>query len=253
MLPIEKLPEHQALVDYKNETTSRNEIPTYSGFTAYKQERDDAGTRIPRNETPFYLLREQLLEEQKYLCAYCGQKILMVENEYGNAQMKTEHFNPQNGTPENDLDYQNLLACCLGNDKKKGENHCDSMKGDGKLLAITNPSTWQFRDTDIIYSIKIRSEEVLLFSSNDNKNKDLTGKSNGCLNLNHDSLRKERFSVYKNEIQRKLGSDIRQWKPEQVESLISHYSDLSDGQYKAFKDFVIWILEEWINKHDSTL
>lgn len=252
MLPIEKLPEPQALLDYKKEKTDMEESPTYEGFTVYGQERDETGNRIPRNETPFYKLREQLLKEQKYVCAYCGQKVLMVENEHGKAQMKTEHFVPQDGTVENDLKYQNLLSCCLGNDNRKGENHCDSMKGDRPLLSITNPSTWSFRDKDILYSVKNESQEVLLFSSNGAKDKGLTGRTKGCLNLNHDLLKTDRFSIFKNVIKKQLGEDKSKWEPNQVEDLILKYADTSDGHHKKFKDFVLWLLEDWIKKNGIT-
>jgi uncharacterized protein (TIGR02646 family) len=252
MLPIEKLPESQALLEYKNEKTKMGEYPTYDGFTAYGRELDEAGIGIPRNETPFYKLREQLLKEQKYVCAYCGQKVQIVENEHGKAQMKTEHFVPQDGTVENDLNYQNLLGCCLGNDNKKGENHCDSMKGDGHFLSITNPSTWHYRDEEIFYSVKNESQEVLLFSSNESKDKELTGRKKGCLNLNHDRLKSDRFSVFKNVIKKQLGEDKSTWKLNQVEDLITEYADSSDGYHKEFKDFVLWLLEDWIKKNGAT-
>jgi uncharacterized protein (TIGR02646 family) len=246
MLPIEKLPEPQGLLDYKREMSD----PSYDGFTAFRQERDDAGNRrIPRDETPFYKLREQLLREQKFVCSYCGQKVLLVENEYGKAQMKTEHFLPQDGTSENDLNYQNLLGCCLGNDNKKGKNHCDSMKSDGVLVQITNPATRQNRDEDIIYKVNNASEEVQLDTSNDNKRKELIGDTKGCLNLNHDYLRKERFSIYKNVIKRRLGEDLTRWGFYEVQRLISDYDDSSDGHHKPFKDFVLWYLMDWLSKN----
>lgn len=134
MLPIEKLPEPQDLLDYKRESSA----PTYDGFTAFRQERDDAGNRIPRNETPFYKLREQLLRDTK-----------------------------------------------------------------------------------------------------------------GCLNLNHDYLRKERFSIFKNVIKRRLGEDQTQWNFQEVQRLISDYDDSSDGHHKAFKDFVTWYLRDWLVKNQS--
>lgn len=247
MLPIEKLPEPQDLLDYKRESSA----PTYDGFTVFRQERDDAGNRIPRNEAPFYKLREQLLREQKFVCAYCGQKVLQVENEHGKAQMKTEHFLPQNGEAGNDLNYQNLLGCCLGNDNKKGKNHCDSMKGDKVLQQITNPAAMQCRDEDIIYKVNNASEEVQLDTSNDNKRKALVGDTKGCLNLNHDYLRKERFSIFKNVIKRRLGEDQAQWNFQEVQRLISDYDDSSDGHHKAFKDFVTWYLRNWLVRNQS--
>jgi uncharacterized protein (TIGR02646 family) len=95
MLPINKLPEPQSLRNYK---LRRGNSASYSGFKGGK----------------FLELREQLLKEQKYVCAYCGQKLLVVFVELNgkeNQKMKTEHFVPQNGNVDNDLNYQNLLGC----------------------------------------------------------------------------------------------------------------------------------------------
>jgi uncharacterized protein (TIGR02646 family) len=125
MLPISKLPEPQGLRNYKIAPEKLIKSP-YDDFCY--------------NETRFFELRDQLLREQKYVCAYCGQKLLIVENENGKPQMKTEHFTPQNETIANDLDYQNLLGCCLGGQDKAGIGYCDSQKGYKPLNYIQNPS-----------------------------------------------------------------------------------------------------------------
>ena len=165
--------------------------------------------------------------------------------------MKTEHFSPQDNTPENDLGYQNLLACCLGWDNKKGKGHCDSWKGEYHLEKVANPATIINRDEEIIYSVKTHLEEVLLLCSDEDKQNELTGGGKGTLNLNHDDLRRRRFDVYKNEIQKKLGSNSEEWIYQDVKNIRDNYSSLAEGRrHRAFKDFVLWYLDKWLSEHE---
>jgi uncharacterized protein (TIGR02646 family) len=56
-------------------------------------------------------LRESLVNEQRWICCYCMQRI------YPNLEnMKIEHNKSQspNKFPEKQLDYGNLLGACLG-------------------------------------------------------------------------------------------------------------------------------------------
>ena len=67
-------------------------------------------------------LRNSLLAEQGHLCAYCMRRIC---NEH---DVKIEHWSPRNS--ENELDYNNLLAVCYGNQgSPKEEQTCDTRKG----------------------------------------------------------------------------------------------------------------------------
>lgn len=229
MLPISKLPEPPRLRKYKSDHRA---VASYDDFTRFKVE--------------FLELRQQLLKEQKYICAYCGQEILSVENENGVAQIKTEHFNPQDKTAVNDLNYTNLLACCLGNQHAKGENYCDSKKGEDPLNYLKNPSAINVRDRDILYKVNLRQGkegqgEVLVLSRNDSKDREL----NEVLNLNHDYLKSRRFQKWKNEVQNKLGED---WTVSRVEEVRSAYVQLSNGCHKEFKDFILWYLDNWLQK-----
>ena len=52
-------------------------------------------------------LKNALLKEQGYLCAYCMKKISLQE-------AQVEHFLPQATYPEEDLKYMNMLAVCKG-------------------------------------------------------------------------------------------------------------------------------------------
>jgi len=251
MLPIAKLPDPEGLIRYKRQMSETGEKQTYVDFTNFEKGRNEHGERIPSDQTAFYQLRAQLLKEQKYLCAYCGQEIPTVENDNNVPQMKTEHFSPQNDNPDNDLNYQNLLACCLGNDRQKGENHCDSMKANGLLIHIANPATIQHRDIEIVYNIRIRQEEVVVDSTNQDKSSELTGKKEGCLNLNHDFLRKGRFSVWKNVMRKRLGDDPNLWNADAVKEIINEYSSAETERSPKFKDFILWYLKDWLSNRVS--
>jgi len=48
--------------------------------------------------------------------------------------MKIEHWHSQSGHPQEQLDYTNLLASCMGNDGRyNAERYCDSSKGEREL------------------------------------------------------------------------------------------------------------------------
>ena len=69
-------------------------------------------------------LKDSLLKEQGYLCAYCMARI-------DKDHMKVEHFKPQSLYLQDIFAYGNLLACCLG--KTQEESHCDTSKGNAEI------------------------------------------------------------------------------------------------------------------------
>ncbi len=70
-------------------------------------------------------LRESLLEEQGYICAYCMCRI-------GESNSKIEHIKSKSPEkfPELSLSYSNMIICCMGGEGSKGEKHCDTSKED---------------------------------------------------------------------------------------------------------------------------
>ena len=77
-------------------------------------------------------LKDSLLKEQGYLCAYCMARI-------DKDHMKVEHFKPRSRYPRLKFSYKNLLACCLG--KTQEESHCDTSKGSDEIrLSPLSPS-----------------------------------------------------------------------------------------------------------------
>ena len=82
-------------------------------------------------------IRQCLLEEQHYLCAYC---MSAIENK--ELHMSIEHFVPLSKCKEKVLDYQNYLGVCKGGaDLPRNRSKCiccDASKGNQELQCI-NP------------------------------------------------------------------------------------------------------------------
>lgn len=74
-------------------------------------------------------LRQALVSEQRGICCYCMGRI-----RNGPLSMKIEHWRCQNGYPDEQLTYRNLLGACLGgNGQPLHLQHCDTRKGDQAL------------------------------------------------------------------------------------------------------------------------
>jgi uncharacterized protein (TIGR02646 family) len=91
------------------------------------QPKQETGVEEPDSYTKMQL-REDLLHEQGFLCAYCTQRI---ENSY---KTKIDHFQPKETPHYHHLvfAYSNLLACCDGGERdsfKPRELYCDTKKG----------------------------------------------------------------------------------------------------------------------------
>ena len=87
-------------------------------------------------------IRASLLEEQGHICAYCMVRITV-------RTMKVEHWACQADNSRLQLDYSNLLGCCMGSEgEKKANQTCDSRKGNSALKF--NPSRQQDRVNTII-------------------------------------------------------------------------------------------------------
>lgn len=84
-----------------------------------------------------YEIRESLLKEQHYLCAYC---MSVIENR--ELHMSIEHLVPLSKCKEKVLDYQNYLGVCKGGaDLPRNRSKCiccDASKGNVELQCV-NP------------------------------------------------------------------------------------------------------------------
>jgi hypothetical protein len=149
------------------------------------------------------LLRVSLLEEQKYLCAYCMQRIYDNPLKTSIEHWKTrQDYNKEvtdclekqdligaRKASEGSLDYQNLIAVCEG--KTLGDPeclfHCDTKRGEKNPKLTVNPT-----DKRTVHLIKY-AKNGTMYSEDTNIDKDLKAH----LNLNHLQLIDNRSKLYK--------------------------------------------------------
>lgn len=132
---------------------------TQVGITSYEELSTDTKNAV----------RQSLLEEQGYLCAYCMKRI-SIEN------TNIEHYDPQSCYNGTDMLYSNMLGVCDGgqNNFGKGQSRltCDKQRGN-------KPLTVDPLDINTINQIKYRKNGII-YSDNSDINTDL----NSTLNLN---------------------------------------------------------------------
>lgn len=143
----------------KNETTGCKRVLQYA--VSSKEEYRDISSKDKD------IIKQSLLMEQGYLCAYCMRSLDNINN------VKIEHIAPQSIYPEKSLSYKNMLAVCDGNEGSPYSfQTCDTHKRDCEIKA--DPTESSVIDT-IYYNT---SGEIL--SSDSRINDDL----NNVLNLN---------------------------------------------------------------------
>ncbi|MGZ8215986.1 retron system putative HNH endonuclease [Methylomagnum sp.] len=160
MRAISKRQEPKALEEYRCKPDAVYDGPL---FTAVKQ-----------------AIREQLLREQGYLCAYCMRRI-------SDQQMKVEHWHCQDNYPDEQLDYQNMLGACLGHEGEPyTQQTCDTRKGNKELKY--NPANVSHRIENHIQHLgngKVQSDDS-----------EFDRQLNEVLNLNQSRLVKNRQAVW---------------------------------------------------------
>jgi uncharacterized protein (TIGR02646 family) len=119
MRSIQKRTEPRSLTEHRS-----------SPFATYDNYKDKDG------------LRKALVNEQRGLCCYCLGRIRPDRS-----AMKIEHWHAQSQHPDEQLDYRNLLAACLGKTRELVE-HCDTMRADEPLAK--NPANPLHRVEDLI-------------------------------------------------------------------------------------------------------
>ena len=166
-------------------------------------------------------LKDSLLKEQGYLCAYCMARI-------DKDHMKVEHFNPRCHYPDDIFTYGNLLACCQG--KTQGESHCDTSKGDAEIKL--SPLEFSCVDT-----LSYESGTGAIKSSNEAYNKDLK-----TLKLNAHIIKENRHEVLQGVIKALI--DVG-FKGRAIRCLLTHWTAADkDGKRKPYCGIVIYYLKK---------
>lgn len=152
-------------------------------------------------------IRASLLTEQGHLCAYCMVRITA-------STMKVEHWACQADNPLLQLDYSNLLGCCMGYEGEKLVNQtCDSQKGNQTLKF--NPSRRQHRVNALI---RYGGQGKI-----DSTDGEFATQINNVLNLNKVRLVQNRFSVLES-VRAKLSHKNGNRTKAEIKRLLDEYS-----------------------------
>lgn len=189
-------------------------------LTTYKKTLNSSFDNMPSDVKSE--LRDSLVSEQGYICAYCMKRIEK------SSDIKIEHYEARDS--ENELSYKNLLAVCKGNEGfPKERQTCDTRKGNEKLHI--NPQ----KVGDILTIFFTRNGEIK--SSNSLFQKDL----DEVLNLNDEfgKLITARKSALK-ALQKKITSMNKT----QIKKL---YNELEKADRKIeYVGILLWYLEKKI-------
>ncbi len=184
----------------------KNEPPDF--LTTYISHNPTA-TYDSESFKPFYSkLREELVKEQKGLCAYCCSEI-SVEKSHN------EHIEPRhmkNGvSSRKSLDYNNIVASCNSN-STCGRNKCN-----------------KYDESKFVSPLQEDCEEKFSYDPDGHMNGDEYTIS--LLNLNSYELKRARMAVYKI-ISNMSTEDIR----------MSYCSN--EESYQPFSNVIFWYLKE---------
>lgn len=101
---------------------------------------DTAAIRSQFDRLPKPEIRDALLAEQHYLCAYCMKRIRNNKDGAEAVHMTIEHWFPLSKDKERALDYQNFLGVCMGGSDIAGPRNrvlcCDASKGNEINLTV---------------------------------------------------------------------------------------------------------------------
>ncbi len=186
---------------------------------------------------PISELRDALLEEQGYICAYCMRRIPAKDVKV-DATSKIEHIKSQEERPDLQLNYTNMAICCPGN--LNDEPHCDKLKG-------RNSVSFNLHTPALQQSITYASLDGTISSSNHTWNKEM----NELLNLNHGLLKANRKEALSGVIEFLKAAG---WNTQTVNAKLKEWRQRNaEGKYYQFCGIVIWYLEKkTINRQQAT-
>lgn len=184
-------------------------------------------------------LRESLLKDQGYLCAYCMRRI---END--RRYMKIEHWKPQSqlGTEAEKLDFGIMLGVCDGCRGSADEyTTCDEHRHDTELFV--NPL-----DRTMMASINY-DREGYIKSTDERIEHDL----NHVLNLNCKQVSSKivlnRKSVYEEcyERMKKLQAEGN-WKKSMLQKVLRYYETQTNGKYREYVGVPLFLLNKYMKR-----
>lgn len=178
-------------------------------------------------------LRDALLEEQGYICAYCMRRIPVKDINVDTAS-KIEHIKSQEERDDLKLIYANMAICCPGN--LNNEPHCDKLKGG-------NSVSFNLHTQALKQSIGYNSKDGNIKSSNAGWNDEM----NRLLNLNHPLLKMNRRDKLAGVV---AALNSINWNPAFIKRKHREWSRRDgEGKMNEFCGIVIWYLEKKLRQY----
>lgn len=186
-------------------------------------------------------LRQALLADQGYICAYCMRRIPAHDKVGGCFVPETtriEHIKSRELYPDLKLDYSNMVICCPGciaGSYDEMSTHCDRSKGNKDI-------TLDLFSDGLFETISYTSDGSLK-SSNLKYQKEI----DDVLHLNNKLLKNNRATV-KNAIIQKINS-AGTWTKSNLEKLIREWdSKDSYGAFKPYNGIVLYYLRKKLRR-----
>ncbi|MFT4302811.1 MAG: hypothetical protein QM579_13795 [Desulfovibrio sp.] len=189
---------------------------------------------------PKDLLKNSLLQEQNFLCAYCMSRI--TEH-----TMSIEHWKCRSQHPNLELSYQNLLAVCDGNEGNPPcKQHCDTRKGDSDLMY--NPANKDHHERLKIRYLrntgKIESADKAFCIELGDTEKG----SEGILNLNHQQIMNNRRAVIAS-VERAMNKLPHDAKKAQIRALLNAWNSVdAQGMLPEYAGVAIYFLKKRLER-----
>lgn len=195
-------------------------------------------------------LRESLLKEQGYICAYCMRRI-PVKDVNSSETSRIDHIKSREKHPDLKLNYNNMVICCPG--AISNEFHCDKSKGEEDITFDLFSD--HFIDT-ISYSMdgEIKSSNVAWnkeFGERTDK-----GFEKGVLNLNNGILRQNRKEVIKAFVEQlnSMNKNKQSWTKSRLQNALKewesmHKDDDGESKYKSYCGVIVYYLKKKLRQY----
>ena len=202
-------------------------------FSVWKQQGiDDCPSTWENFRKPEKLeVLDALLQEQGFICCYCGQAI-------DRNHSHIEHLQPRTHYPSLSVDYSNLLACCPGYGKddrnKAPQAFCGHHKKDKEL-----PLSPLDRDCSTYFRYSASGE---IFSSVEVSKRSPAKETIDILALNHTTLQRAREEAIEGILQ-----DIDSFSNEDLRKLMTSYDRPdSTGKLEQFCSVIVYTLSQYL-------
>ena len=178
-------------------------------------------------------LRQSLLQEQGYLCAYCMRRI-PVKDYNSNETTRIDHILSREKHPEYKLDYHNMVICCPG--AIDNNFHCDKQKGE-------NDITFNLFDDHFFTTLSYGSKSGEIKSSVSAYDQQI----NKQLNLNNRLLKRNRQNALLGVIKY---LNCYGWTISNINQQIKIWDNKdAEGYYKEYNSIILWYLRKKLKEN----